>query len=128
MPEERGLATREPDPADRRIRRIVLTGTGERFRRDLEAEVLSRRPWRALGDAGARLLLGHITVMLGDSAAGAADWAARLVAHAAGVVAQAGAAARAACAAGQEAEEVGPRSTTSCHSSPEPRGGMNHRS
>lgn len=33
--EERGLVQRSPDPDDRRVKRLVLTGDGERLRREI---------------------------------------------------------------------------------------------
>lgn len=65
MLEKRGLAAREPDPADRRVKRLVLTPAGVRLKEQVEAEVLARLPWRqALPPAERACLLGHITAML----------------------------------------------------------------
>ena len=44
--EKHGLAVREPDPADRRVKRLVLTPAGADLKARIEAEVLSRTPWR----------------------------------------------------------------------------------
>jgi len=44
--EKHGLAVREPDPADRRVKRLVLTPAGADLNARLENEVLSRTPWR----------------------------------------------------------------------------------
>jgi DNA-binding MarR family transcriptional regulator len=44
--EKHGLAVREPDPADRRVKRLVLTPAGADLKARLEDEVLSRTPWR----------------------------------------------------------------------------------
>ena len=44
--EKHGLAVREPDPADRRVKRLVLTPAGADLKARLENEVLSRTPWR----------------------------------------------------------------------------------
>jgi len=44
--EKHGLAVREPDPADRRVKRLVLTAAGADLKARLEDEVLSRTPWR----------------------------------------------------------------------------------
>jgi DNA-binding MarR family transcriptional regulator len=44
--EKHGLAAREPDPADRRVKRLVLTPAGADLRARLEDEVLSHTPWR----------------------------------------------------------------------------------
>ena len=44
--EKHGLAVREPDPADRRVKRLVLTPAGAELKAPIEDEVLSRSPWR----------------------------------------------------------------------------------
>ena len=44
--EKHGLAVREPDPADRRVKRLVLTPAGAELKARIEDEVLSRTPWR----------------------------------------------------------------------------------
>ena len=44
--EKHGLAAREPDPADRRVKRLVLTPAGAELKARIEDEVLSRSPWR----------------------------------------------------------------------------------
>ena len=44
--EKHGLAVREPDPADRRVKRLVLTPAGAELKARIEDEVLSRSPWR----------------------------------------------------------------------------------
>jgi DNA-binding MarR family transcriptional regulator len=46
MLEKRGLAVREPDPADRRVKRLVLTEAGAELKHRMEQEMLSRSPWR----------------------------------------------------------------------------------
>jgi DNA-binding MarR family transcriptional regulator len=46
MMEERGLAVRESDPADRRVKRLVLTSAGLEMKHLVEQEVLARAPWR----------------------------------------------------------------------------------
>jgi DNA-binding MarR family transcriptional regulator len=46
--EKRGLAVREPDPSDRRVKRLVLTPAGVELKQQLEDELLARAPWRAL--------------------------------------------------------------------------------
>ena len=45
MMEKRGLAVRESDPADRRVKRLVLTA-GLDMRRQVEQAMLERSPWR----------------------------------------------------------------------------------
>jgi DNA-binding MarR family transcriptional regulator len=44
--EKRGLATRESDPADRRVKRIALTPAGLELKQRIETEILSGLPWR----------------------------------------------------------------------------------
>jgi DNA-binding MarR family transcriptional regulator len=44
--ERHGLAVRESDPGDRRVKRLVLTPAGTELKRRLEDEILSRTPWR----------------------------------------------------------------------------------
>jgi DNA-binding MarR family transcriptional regulator len=44
--EKHGLAAREPDPADRRVKRLVLTEAGAELKARIEDEVLNRSPWR----------------------------------------------------------------------------------
>lgn len=47
--EQRGLAKREPNSADRRIKNLVLTPRGQEVKATLEQEVLGDMPWtRAL--------------------------------------------------------------------------------
>lgn len=44
--EKNGLAAREADPGDRRVKRLVLTPAGAELKERIENEVLSRAPWR----------------------------------------------------------------------------------
>jgi DNA-binding MarR family transcriptional regulator len=44
--EKRGLAARESDPGDRRVKRLVLTPAGAELKRRAEDELLARTPWR----------------------------------------------------------------------------------
>ena len=46
MLEKRGLAVREPDPADRRVKRLVLTSAGVDMKHQMEQAMLARMPWR----------------------------------------------------------------------------------
>ncbi|MGP7996373.1 MAG: MarR family winged helix-turn-helix transcriptional regulator [Streptosporangiaceae bacterium] len=46
MLEKRGLAVREPDPADRRVKRLVLTSAGVDMKHQMELGMLARMPWR----------------------------------------------------------------------------------
>jgi DNA-binding MarR family transcriptional regulator len=74
MLEQRGLARREPHPADRRIKNLVLTSEGNHLRERMEAEVSARMPWNtSLSAAERSQLLALIRKMLTCDAAGAAD-------------------------------------------------------
>jgi DNA-binding MarR family transcriptional regulator len=42
--EERGLVERRPDPDDRRVKRLVLTDTGRKLRRDIDRRLRSSHP------------------------------------------------------------------------------------
>jgi DNA-binding MarR family transcriptional regulator len=44
--EQHGLAVREADPGDRRVKRLVLTPAGAELKSRLENEILARSPWR----------------------------------------------------------------------------------
>ncbi len=44
--EKHGLAAREADPGDRRVKRLVLTPAGADLKLRIEDELLSRTPWR----------------------------------------------------------------------------------
>lgn len=47
--EQRGLAKREPNPADRRIKNLVLTPRGQEVKATIEQEAIGEMPWtRAL--------------------------------------------------------------------------------
>ncbi len=46
MLEKRGLAVREPDPADRRVKRLVLTSAGLDMKCQVEKAMLARMPWQ----------------------------------------------------------------------------------
>jgi DNA-binding MarR family transcriptional regulator len=47
MLEKRGLASRESDPGDRRVKRLVLTPAGLELKQQIEREVLAQMPWRS---------------------------------------------------------------------------------
>jgi MarR family transcriptional regulator, organic hydroperoxide resistance regulator len=78
MLEKRGLAFREPHPADRRVKNIVLTDEGLELKRAVEAEITARMPWNKALSADERTqLLALISKMvsydpIGAAAAGAA--------------------------------------------------------
>jgi DNA-binding MarR family transcriptional regulator len=64
MLEKRGLAVRESDPADRRVKRLVLTDAGQQLKHQMEQEMLARTPWRqALTREERGTLLGLIHKM-----------------------------------------------------------------
>jgi MarR family transcriptional regulator, organic hydroperoxide resistance regulator len=66
MPEKRGLARREPHPADRRVKNLVLTDDGLALKSKVEEELSSRMPWnRALDEDERAQLLALIRKMLG---------------------------------------------------------------
>jgi DNA-binding MarR family transcriptional regulator len=46
MLEKRGLAVRESDPGDRRVKRLVLTSAGLDMKHRVEQGMLARSPWR----------------------------------------------------------------------------------
>jgi MarR family transcriptional regulator, organic hydroperoxide resistance regulator len=74
MLEQRGLARREPHPADRRIKNLVLTSEGSDLRQRIETEISARMPWNTGLSAEEReQLLALIRKMLTADAAGAAD-------------------------------------------------------
>jgi MarR family transcriptional regulator, organic hydroperoxide resistance regulator len=65
MLEKRGLARREPHPADRRVKNLVLTEDGLSLKKRLETEISARMPWnRALNDDERAQLLALIRKML----------------------------------------------------------------
>lgn len=73
MLEQRGLATRESDPDDRRVKRIALTPAGLALKQRVESEILASLPWRQALDASERAqLLGLIRKILAAPAAGPA--------------------------------------------------------
>jgi len=72
MLEKRGLARREPHPADRRVTNIVLTSEGEALKQQVEAEMTARMPWnRALNESERAQLLALIRKMLSADESGA---------------------------------------------------------
>lgn len=78
MLEKRGLAKREPHPADRRVKNLVLTEQGEALKRQVEAEITARMPWnRALNDSERAQLLALIRKMLSAQNGGNAEASAK---------------------------------------------------
>ncbi|MBO0835375.1 MAG: MarR family transcriptional regulator [Actinobacteria bacterium] len=72
MLEKRGLARREPNAADRRVKNLVLTEDGVALKRKIEAEITARMPWNTALDANERSqLLALIRKMLSTDADGA---------------------------------------------------------
>jgi DNA-binding MarR family transcriptional regulator len=64
--EQRGLAKREPNPADRRIKNLVLTPRGHEVKATLEEETLEQMPWnRALSPDEREVFLSLIRKMNG---------------------------------------------------------------
>jgi DNA-binding MarR family transcriptional regulator len=69
--EKRGLATRESDPADRRVKRIALTPAGLELKQRIENEILNGLPWRhALDNDERACLLGLVRKLLPAAQAG----------------------------------------------------------
>jgi DNA-binding MarR family transcriptional regulator len=69
--EKRGLATRESDPADRRVKRIALTPAGLELKERIENEILNGLPWRyALDNDERACLLGLVRKLLPAAQAG----------------------------------------------------------
>ena len=69
--EKRGLATRESDPADRRVKRIALTPAGLELKERIETEILGGLPWRhALTNDERACLLGLVRKLLPAAQAG----------------------------------------------------------
>jgi DNA-binding MarR family transcriptional regulator len=72
MLEKRGLARREPHPADRRVKNLVLTEDGVALKRKVETEITARMPWTKALDGDERSqLLALIRKMLSTNADGA---------------------------------------------------------
>jgi MarR family transcriptional regulator, organic hydroperoxide resistance regulator len=72
MLEKRGLARREPHPADRRVKNIVLTEDGLALKSAIEAELTARMPWnKFLSDDERAQLLSLIRKMLSSGEGGA---------------------------------------------------------
>jgi MarR family transcriptional regulator, organic hydroperoxide resistance regulator len=55
--EDRGLARREPNPTDRRLKNLVLTPQGLDLKKRLEAELLAQMPWSHALDIDERAAL-----------------------------------------------------------------------
>ena len=71
--EQRGLAKREPNPADRRIKNLALTDRGLEIKAAMEREVLCRMPWtHALDRSEREQLLELVRKMCQTMAAGMA--------------------------------------------------------
>jgi MarR family transcriptional regulator, organic hydroperoxide resistance regulator len=69
MLEKRGLARREPHPADRRVKNLVLTGDGLALKHKIETEITARMPWnQALTCDERSQLLALIRKMLSTEA------------------------------------------------------------
>jgi MarR family transcriptional regulator, organic hydroperoxide resistance regulator len=70
MLEKRGLARREPHPADRRVKNLVLTDDGLALKQTIESEITARMPWSRLDDDERSHLLALLRKMLGTDADG----------------------------------------------------------
>jgi len=71
MLEKRGLARREPHPADRRVKNLVLTDDGVAMKERVEAEITAAMPWNKALDPDERTqLLALIRKMLAAGSAG----------------------------------------------------------
>jgi DNA-binding MarR family transcriptional regulator len=72
--EKYGLAAREADPGDRRVKRLVLTPAGADLKGRVEDEMLSRTPWRQVLSPQQRAsLLALIRAMSAPLSASRAD-------------------------------------------------------
>ena len=72
--EKYGLAAREADPGDRRVKRLVLTPAGADLKARIEDEVISRTPWRqSLSREQRASLLALIQTMSPPLSASGAD-------------------------------------------------------
>lgn len=71
MLEKRGLARRQPHPADRRVKNLVLTDDGLALKHTIESELTTRMPWATALDPEERAqLLALIRKMLSADADG----------------------------------------------------------
>jgi DNA-binding MarR family transcriptional regulator len=70
--EERGLARREPNPGDRRLKNLVLTPEGVELKQRMEAALAAQMPWaRALDADEKACLLGLVRKMIAAGATSA---------------------------------------------------------
>lgn len=70
--EKRGLAKREPNPADRRIKNLVLTTKGFHLKDEMERTMLAGMPWcSALDVAERKAFLGMLRKLVAAEAAAA---------------------------------------------------------
>ena len=69
--EERGLARREPHPADRRLKNLVLTAEGLEMKRRLEAVLVGQMPWSHALDVNERTQLLTLVRKMTDAVAAA---------------------------------------------------------
>src|SRR5713101_1667393 len=73
MLEKRGLAIRESDPGDRRVKRLVLTPAGAELKQQVEQEVLAQMPWRSALSADERGCLLTLIRKMAPPLSAAAD-------------------------------------------------------
>lgn len=67
--EERGLARREPHPADRRLKNLVLTPDGLDMKRRLEGALVAQMPWSRALDVKERAHLLELVRKMTDAVA-----------------------------------------------------------
>ncbi|HYZ92541.1 MAG TPA: MarR family transcriptional regulator [Actinomycetota bacterium] len=65
--EERGLVERTPDPLDRRVKRLVLTDSGRKLRRDIERRLRAGIPGMENLGAEERRTLGRLLERMLDA-------------------------------------------------------------
>jgi DNA-binding MarR family transcriptional regulator len=67
--EQRGLAKREPNPTDRRLKNLVLTPEGLAAKRRLESALLGQMPWSSALDVTEKVRLLELIRKMTDAAA-----------------------------------------------------------
>jgi MarR family transcriptional regulator, organic hydroperoxide resistance regulator len=67
--EERGLARREPNPTDRRLKNLVLTSDGLELKRRLEGALVAQMPWSHALDVKERAHLLELIRKMTNAAA-----------------------------------------------------------
>jgi len=80
--EQRDLARREPGPADRRVKRLVLTERGQQMKAAMEEHVLDAVPWAYALDHSERIQLLALIRKMTEAMSAAPDGSARSAAPA----------------------------------------------